>query len=405
MFRRLCIAAAAMSVLAVPLAAGASSARASSAGLPQYNVTELGSLGGTASAGNSINNLGWVAGNSNLPGDQTTHATVWRDGATVDLGTLGGANSAVLWPVNNDRGLVVGVSETSASNPLGEDWSCSAFFPTVTQHVCQGFVWRDGVMRALPTLGGPDSFATGANNRDEVVGWAENTVHDPTCQAPQVLQFRAVLWRIRRGVAPDISTDRQLPPLAGDTVSAATAINDAGQVVGISGICGSAVGGFSAEHAVTWQDGTTRSLGTLGGSAWNTPMAINNLGDVVGFANLPGPDQANPNFQAFIWTGHGPMRDLGVLPGDAVSEALGINDAGQVVGESCQAGFANCRAFVWQNGVMTDLDTLVPGYAGHLVFANDINDAGQITGQAIDAATGHFVAFQAVPLHGQHPLG
>lgn len=357
-----------------------------------YSVTELGSLGGTASAGDSINNRGLVAGYSSLAGNQTLHATLWRDGATVDLGTLGGPNSAVLWPVKNDSGLIVGVSETSHVNPLGEDWSCSAFFPTLTGHDCVGFVWQHGVMRALPTLGGPDGFATGANNGGQVVGWAENTVHDPTCVAPQVLQFRAVIWDTRnRGMT-------QLPPLAGDTVSAATAINDRGQVVGISGVCDNAVGAFSAIHAVLWDQGRTVNLGSLGGTAWNTPMAINNSGEVVGFANLPGPDQAAPNFQAFLWTGHGLMRDLGTLPGDSVSEALGINDEGQVVGESCGAGFSNCSAFLWHDGVMTSLGALVPGYTGSLVFANDINDSGDITGQAVDPATGDYVTFEAVPV-------
>jgi len=53
------------------------------------------------------------------------------------------------------------------------------------------------------------------------------------------------------------------------------------------------------------------------------------------------------------------MRSRRLLPGDVVSVAFGINDNGQVVGESCpQKG--NCRVFVWQNGVMTDLNTLIP---------------------------------------------
>jgi probable HAF family extracellular repeat protein len=181
-------------------------------------------------------------------------------------------------------------------------------------------------------------------------------------------------------------------------VTAATAINDGGQVVGISGVCDVAVGAFSASHAVLWENGRTIDLGTLGGTAWNTPMAINNRGEVVGFANLPGPDQAAPNFHAFIWTRHGQMRDLGTLPGDAVSEALGINDQGQVVGESCQAGFAHCRAFLWEDGVMTDLNALVPGYAGHLVYGNDITAAGDITGQALDPKTGDSVTFKAAPM-------
>ncbi|HYU93295.1 MAG TPA: hypothetical protein VEN95_07435 [Actinomycetota bacterium] len=356
-----------------------------------YQVTQLRSLGGTTSAGNGINDRAWVMGASNLAGDRTTHATLWRDGATIDLGTLGGPNSAILWPVKNNAGLIVGVAETPEIDPLGESWSCSFFFPSATGHTCLGFVWQDDRMKPLPTLGGNNGFAAGVNNRGLVVGWAENTVHDATCNAPQVLQFRAVLW--------DISHDqvRELSPLPGDTVSAATAINDQGQVVGISGICDNAVGRFSAAHAVLWNNGIPVDLGDLGGQAWNTPMAINHRGEVVGFANLPGGDPGAFNAHAFLWTEEDGMQDLGTLPGDAISQALGINGRGQVVGLSC--GGSGCRAFLWEGGVMTDLNTRVtPGYGGQLLFANDINDAGAISGQAIDPETGDAVAFLAAPV-------
>src|SRR5438477_302769 len=77
---------------------------------------------------------------------------------------------------------------------------CSAFFPSITGHTCLGFVWEDWSMQALPTLGGNNGFATGSNDVGQVVGWAENTVHDPTCVGRhQVLQFRAVMW----GPGPD----------------------------------------------------------------------------------------------------------------------------------------------------------------------------------------------------------
>ncbi len=375
------------------LASGVSPAQAQR--VRSYEITQLGSLGGTTSAGSGINNRGWITGFSNLEEDQTTHATLWRHGATIDLGTLGGpdTNSAVLWPVKSENGMIVGVAETDQIDPLGEAWSCSFFFPSATGHTCLGFVWQDGEMSPLPTLGGNNGFATGVNNRGQVVGWAENAVHDPTCNAPQVLQFRAVLWDTRRDRV------QELPPLPGDTVSAATAINDRGQVVGISGICDNAVGRFSAAHAVLWEDGVVTDPGDLGGETWNTPMAINQQGEVVGFANLPGGDPGAFNAHAFLWTEADGMQDLGtLLPDDAFSQALGINGRGQVVGLSC--GGSGCRAFLWENDVMTDLNTLVPGYGGHLVFANDINARGSITGQTIDPETGDAVAFLATRLGG-----
>lgn len=358
-----------------------------------YDVTHLSSLGGTSSGGNSINNPREVAGSSNLLGDQTTHAALWQDGSLIDLGTFGGPNSNVAWPGQNNGGMIVGIAETATMDSLGEDWSCWAFFPSVTGHTCLGFVWESGVMTPLPTLGGNNGFATGVNSRGQVVGWAENTVHDPTCNSPQVLQFRAVMWEPKKGGI------QELPPLPGDSTSAATAINNRGQVVGISGSCDIAVGRFSAAHAVLWEKGTATDIGNLGGVSWNTPMAINQRGDVVGFSNPPGDEDGSFNAHAFLWTESGGIQDLGTLPGDRTSQALGINAQGQVVGVS--RGPGGSRAFLWQDGVLTDLnDFVAPGYSGRLLYAGDINDAGVITGAALDPATGETLTFVATPTRG-----
>ncbi|MGI8497135.1 MAG: hypothetical protein ACR2OG_06090 [Gemmatimonadaceae bacterium] len=355
-----------------------------------YAIVKLPTLGGT-SRGDGINDRGWVAGFSNLPGNTIRHATLWQDGSILDLGTLGGPNSSVVWPGINNQGTIAGISETAALDPLGESWSCSAFFPTGTGHICLGFVWDAGVMTALPTLGGNNGFATGVNSRGQVVGWAETPVHDPTCNAPQVLQFRAVLWEPRKGLTT------QLSPLPGDSTSAATAINNRGQVVGISGTCDVAVGEFSAAHAVLWDKGTVTDIGNLGGVAWNTPMAINASGDVVGFSDPPGDADGSFIAHAFLWTRKSGIADLGTLPGDDISEALSINARGQIVGLSC--GAAGCRAFIWQDGTMIDLNTLAgPGYPDNLISAQDINDAGRITGRVREQSTGRTLAFVATPV-------
>jgi probable HAF family extracellular repeat protein len=378
-------------VLASALLAGA--AQASDSGV-KYRVTNLPSLGGTVARGNSINDRGWVTGYSNLAGDQSRHAALWLRGSAFDLGTLGGPNSSVTWPVKNTTGLIAGIAQTATPDPLGETWSCSSFFsgPAATGYTCLGFAWEGGVMRALPTLGGNNGFATGANDLGQVVGWAENTVHDPTCVPPQVLQFRAVLW------GPGGHQIHELPPLPGDTSGAATAINDRGQVVGISGTCDQAVGRFTAAHAVLWENGRAIDIGNLGGRSWNTPMAINQRGDVVGFASQPGDDPDNPQLRAFLWTRRDGIRNLGTLPGDVYSEAHSINERRQVVGVSCDAA-GSCRAFLWEDGAMKDLNTLVArGYAGVLTTAQDINDFGVITGRAADPATGGRPAFLAAPM-------
>ena len=135
-------------------------------------------------------------------------------------------------------------------------------------------------------------------------------------------------------------------------------------------------------------------------------MAINAHGVVVGFSNVSAADGGAFRARAFVWTARSGMQDLGTLPGDAYSQALGVNARGQIVGTSCTAGFASCRAFLWQRGVMTDLDALVaPGYADHLFTANDIDDAGVITGQAVVHDTNAAVAFVARPTFMVAPPG
>lgn len=358
-----------------------------------YLVRNLSSLGGTVGRGNSVNNLGLVAGYSNLAGNQRRHASLWFHGWQVDLGTLGGPNSSVAWPVKNDQGLIAGIAQTATPDPLGEEWSCRAFFPgpNNTGFTCLGAVWEWGAVRALPTLGGNNGFAAGANNLGQVTGWAENAVHDSNCVPPQVLQFRPVVW------GPAAGQIQELPLLPGDTSGAATAINDRGQAVGISGICDQAVGRHTAAHAVLWEDGTVTDIGNLGGDTWNTPMAINQHGDVVGFAGRAGDPEGNA-LRAFLWRRGQGIQSLGFLPGHVYSEAHGINDSRQVVGISCDADF-NCRAFLWENGVMTDLNARVaPGYGGVLTTAQDINGLGVITGRAFMLATGESPAFVAIPI-------
>jgi probable HAF family extracellular repeat protein len=357
-----------------------------------YRIAHLPSFG-SVNQGNGIDNRGLVVGSSGTP----SHAVAWEDGAPEDLGTLGGAgtNSNVAWPgLNTNGSQIVGISETD--QPGGESWACRFFFAAPTGNQCLGFVYEDGVMRSLPPFdGGTNSFATGVNARGQVIGWAENGVEDPTCNAPVVHQFRAAMWLPRTGATTE------LRPLPGDSTSAATAINDSGRVVGISGDCANAVGGFSARHAVLWEpDGSVIDIGNIGGEAWHTPMDINERGEIVGFGNPPEAPGDAFAFHAFYRSADGQtVKDLGVLEGQARSQALGINNRGQVVGQS--SGSPNGRrAFLWEGGEsLIDLnDQVEPSYKGTLLSAGHINDLGVITGVALDPATGVEVVFTATPI-------
>jgi probable HAF family extracellular repeat protein len=374
-----------------------------------YFVKDLGSLGGVGGAGASaeaISNNGWVVGASNLAGDTTVHSFLWRDGEMTDLGTLGGLNSDERGlPISDNRGLIAGSAQTSAVDPLGENWGATAFGCNFNgppgnpggcdgyQNIVLGFVWQNGVMTALPTLGGNNALAFGINDHGQVVGEAENSVHNPECVPPQVLDFEAVIWS-PEGESGEINI-HQLPPLAGDTDGLAGEINDRGQVIGVSGPCSGSV-----THAVLWDHNTVTDMGNLGGNCCNSPVDINSHGQVVGYSSTAGNNTAH----AFLWQKGSTMADLGTLSGDFFSFAFGINDQGVIVGGSCSQIFNNCRAVLWQKDVMTDLNTLVkPGSTPlQLFFGNDINSRGEIATYAFNPTNGEFRAAVAIPCDENH---
>jgi probable HAF family extracellular repeat protein len=360
-----------------------------------YRVTILSNAG---AAGRSVDNFGTVAGRYTLP-NNARHASVWAFGQQTDLGTLGsgpGLSSTVLWPVKNHLGIVSGISLMDELDPNKEGWSCGFFLANPNFNVCRGFVWEPwtGKMRALRTLGGTNSFATGSNDLGQTVGWAENTFHDPTCVHPQVLQFKPVVW----GPGPD--DIRDLPLLDGDGSGAATALNNRGQIVGISGDCGVAVGGVSARHAVIWENDTATEIVNPNGAVyWNTPMMINQRGDVVGFAGVPDDPDGNLT-PPFLWTRKDGWKFLPLLRGDIAGVASSINIGRQVVGYSNDVN-GNFHPWIWENGVTTNLnDRIEPGsgLTGPILILYDINDRGEITGRS---ATGQ--AFLATPIGvGEH---
>src|SRR5438445_13676663 len=130
-------------VLSALWAGGALALLAAGAGPAAAQGYTITDLGATSSA-NAINNRGQVVGTITLTPDNTTwHAFLWQDGGMTDLGTLGGRQVSAV--ALNDVGQIVGAS-TLADN--------------TTRHP---FLWQNGVMRDLGTLGGSSGSASGIN--------------------------------------------------------------------------------------------------------------------------------------------------------------------------------------------------------------------------------------------------
>jgi probable HAF family extracellular repeat protein len=354
-----------------------------------YSLQDLGVLGGAPGSPYFMANNGLIAGAAGTANNQS-HAAVWFMGFKLDLATpgLGGPNS-LAYAVNN-KGQVVGAAENTAAN--SEDFcGFNAYGMAKSSVACLPFVFQNGVMTKLPTLGGPNGIAYSINNHSEAVGWAETVNKDPNA-ACGVLQFQPVLW--------GTTATRTLPTFPGDPDGVAASINDNGQVVGATGTCGTFnpnSGLFLVEkHAMLWEAGAAIDLGNLGGDGLfggHHACAINNRGQVVGHSDLTG----DTTFHTFLWTWETGMKDIGTLAGDFASTAISINDPGVVVGVSLDSNF-NERAFVWTNGSMTDLNAVLTSNPQklYLLQANSINADGEIVGLA-STSDGTLHGFLASP--------
>jgi probable HAF family extracellular repeat protein len=336
-----------------------------------YKITDLGTNNSkdNFSMAMGLNNQGWAENMDGFvnPPENNLFTTVSRgraviniDGLNIDLGTLGkpDGNSWINWGGINDRGEAVGMSETADLDPNGEDVCGFGTYLT-----CVPFLWQNGHMSALPTVGGNNGQASAINNRGEVVGFAETANTDPTC--PPAPTISPVLWE--KGHA------QPLPLVGTDPDGFANGINDQGQAVGYSGSC------IAAKHAVMWENGTAFVLQDLGGTRSNVAYVINNLGQIAGKVR----SADGTHFVAALWQPDGTLTIHEPLPGDLDAFATGINNLGQVVGNDFDSNFNWSHGFIWQNGVMTDLNTLIPADSNlSVISASNINERGQISGMA-----------------------
>ena len=297
-----------------------------------YTITDLGSLGYGVTRGLAINNNGQVTGYSYTgktitlktccggcyPGgphnpcvEHLYHAFLWSNGTMTDLGTLGGNNSQGLSV--NLSGQVVGGSDTTTGG--------------------SSFLWDGTKMSAISGLG---TYAI--NDSGQIAGGCGTGSGNHAC----LLSNGKVT---------------QLPNPSSFTLynCGASAINNNGVILGG---CDDT---SSYEHAVVWQNGTPTDLGTFGGPQAEA-AGINNLGQVVGFAQT-----STDADHGFLWS-NGTMTDLGLNFFPAA-----INDNGVIVGSD----------LIYKGGTLQNLNNLIPAGSGFTIDnATAINDKGQLVAEA-----------------------
>jgi probable HAF family extracellular repeat protein len=367
-------------------------------------LTDLGTLpGGTNSQAFWVNDAGIIAGLAQnaqadpamlgfpVPiGDQAFHAAVWSHGKITDLGTFGGYLS-IAQAVNN-RGQVVGLAQNnipetvpSILNAIAGGFIGPGFFLD-TQF--RAFLWENGIMRDLGTLGGPEAWARTINDRGQVAGVSfTDSILQPVPGVPTGLPTtHAFLWEEAK--MTDLGS-------LGGTQSDVEGINNRGQVIGEMTLPGDNVA-----HPFFWDGGKLTDLGTFGGP-FGLAIGLNEAGEVVGTA-------CNQNCQAqfgFLWK-NGVLTNLGTAPGDDCSVAQQVNARGQAVGPSfaCSVFFSDASdATLYEHGSAINLNDFVPsGSNFHLTGLDSyINDRGEIA--VIGAlSNGDHHAFLLVPCDEDH---
>ena len=349
-------------------------------------LTDLGALtGDTSSAPNWISPNGFIAGLSEngetdplSAGLPEVHAVLWQPGQPItDLGTLPEGGYESYAAAVNSRGQVVGaalnkIPDTNSMQP-GTYWLWGGIVPY--QYQTRAFLWdKQNGMQDLGALpGGTDAQAVFINELGQVVGFSY-TSSSPSAFCADKYSFAlttgSFIWDKENGL-------QNLGSLGG-TCTLAFGLNNQGQVVGVSSLARDV-----NYHAFLWQGGLLADLGTLGGDT-SAPGFISDTGDIVGVADLPGPSPQNHH--AVLWRNSGRI-DLGVLKGDSCSRAYGVNSSGQVVGNSesqALCGLSGEHAFLWEDGQMFDLDTLIPaGSSLGLSHALAITDRGEIVGLGV----------------------
>lgn len=338
-------------------------------------LIDLGTLGGQESGAWALDEEGRVVGWSLLPSGERRAFSSCEDCTMRNLGTLIGGSDSIATAISDNGNWLVGNSGINAYGPLFREFT-------------QGFNVNDGEMNSVEALFCPCTFnvrhgsseAFGVNDPGTVVGWSPS---------PRANYYHAFMWK--NGVMEDISETG----LGDPSYSRAFAINNAQQIVGDIARDDALTFEVGNRSAFVWKEGTFSYLAHLPGYSNSTAVAVNEEGQAAGWS---GNADYTDTTAAFWFDDQ--VSNIGVLDGGINSRALAVNDSGQVVGWSGITEH-DSRAFLWQDGYLLDLNSLLPSGSGwHLVEARDINNRGMIVGTALkDAEVRAFLLILPSPPH------
>lgn len=303
-------------------------------------LDSFGYNGGAIASG--INDSGQVVGYA-YDDNGNSHPLIWSNGTTQELASISSNQSGEAYKINSS-GQVVGYSKLQDGS-----WRAT--------------IWNGGTPTNIGTVGGPSSFAMNINDSGVVAGssyWGSQG------------GSHAFTWTAQGGFVDYgsfNSTDRNY-------YAGFNGINNSGFLVGTGYRL------FSPYHAIwaTAGQGSITDLAVSGQFSHSMANAVNDAGVAVGYSNNGSGDE-----HAAIFTAPGQFTNIDTL-GFGGSRAFDINESGWIVGDAfgdVEGNFVH-RAFLYRNGEMVDLTTLIPsdGIQGwsELVVANGINEQGQIVG-------------------------
>ena len=327
---------------------------------PQYSVTDIGKLPGTAlSVANCINDSGDVAGACNSASvNQVAFAR--RNGVMASLGKLPGGTFSYASAMNQ-AGVLVGDGDTGNGRP--QSWVTTP----------------SGLLNFFPNSGG-NTHAIGINNAGVICGYYTKSLSGNTGS------WRGALWTADPK-DPTRYREMDLPAIPGTnnkyTQAIPFAFNEHGQAAGW------AVNDVIGQHGSFWNNDAAHSIVDLGvfpGDWSSIAWGMNDLGQVVGESHPPGGSRA------VIWNNDAAHTafELPLPAGDNYGTASKINNLGQVLGTTGVSdpatGNVNAtRVVVWRDGAVFEVQQLLDASgAGWTVTAvTGINNVGQISGYGI----------------------